>query len=240
MSKIYEQKLEQIQKFIDYRFKDIELLKQSLTTPKLGNELGIPHYEVLETLGDAVIKLIFSLKLYRKGKSDPGELTKMKQCLENNKTFIMIALKMDLDKFIFASKKQQILGTKTLADAFEAVCGALYLDSDISTVEKKIINRFFQDWDQIIKESSIFNKNQLLEYLQRKYRITPIVKCDFINKGSDHNPKWIALKPNIFNKENKKLVEIPKGLRSKAYQSQVQAEQDIYEKILLYLKKVNE
>ncbi|MFX0073014.1 MAG: ribonuclease III domain-containing protein [Candidatus Hermodarchaeota archaeon] len=240
MSRIDEQKLGQFQKFIDYRFKDINLLKQSLTTPKLGNELGVPHYEVLETLGDAVIKLIFSLKLYRKGKNDPGELTKMKQCLENNQTFSTIALKMDLNNYIFTSKKQQILGTKTLADALEAVCGALYLDSNISIVEKKIINRFFEDWDQIIKDSSIFNKNQLLEYLQRKYRITPIVKCEFINKGSDHNPKWIAIKPNIFNKENELLVELPKDLKSKAYKSQVQSEQDIYEKILRYLKKVKE
>jgi len=233
------EKLNEFQRLINYNFKDEDLLKQALTTPKLGNELGIPHYEVLETLGDAVIKLIFSLQIYNKGEDDPGELTKMKQCLESNRTFSMIAHKMKLEKYIFASKKQKVIGTKTLADSLEAICGALYLDSnsDLNTVEKKIIDKFFQDWDSIIRESSIFNKNKLLEYLQSIYKCTPLVKCDFKNFSSDHDPKWVAMSPKIYNQKKQLIIELPKEFKSKSYKSQNQAEQELYLKILKYLKK---
>lgn len=233
------EKLIEFQKLINYKFKNQDLLKQALTTPKLGNELGIPHYEVLETLGDAVIKLIFSLKIYNEGANDPGELTKMKQCLESNRTFSMIAQKMELEKYILASKKQKIIGTKTLADSLEAICGALYLDSnsDLDTVEEKIIDNFFQDWDSIIKESSIFNKNKLLEYLQSIYKLTPVIKCDFKNFGSDHDPKWVAMNPKIFNQRKQLIIKLPEELKSKSYKSQNQAEQELYLKILKYLKK---
>ena len=47
------------QEFISYKFTNEQLLEEALTTPKLGNELGIPDYEFLETLGDAIIKIIF-------------------------------------------------------------------------------------------------------------------------------------------------------------------------------------
>jgi len=80
-------RIEKFQDFIKYKFKNQNLLLQALTTPMYGNEQGIPNYDILETLGDAVIKLIFSLKLYNSGIRDPDQLTKMKQCLENNKTF---------------------------------------------------------------------------------------------------------------------------------------------------------
>jgi ribonuclease-3 len=237
MFESFREKLDDFQKLINYNFKKVDLLRQALTTPKLGNELGISHYDILEIIGDAVIKLIFSLKLYKKGESDPGELTKMKQILESNKTFMMIAQKMELDNYLLASEKQQIGGTKTLADSFEAICGAMYLDSNLETVEKKIIDNYFQDWDSILKESTIFNKNKLLEYLQSKFKLTPKIKCDFKNFGSDHKPKWIANNPRIYDQKNRLLIELPADMESKSYKSQNQAEQELYLKILRYLKK---
>jgi ribonuclease-3 len=237
MFESFREKLVDFQKLINYNFVKVDLLRQALTTPKLGNELGISHYDVLETIGDAVIKLIFSLKLYKKGESDPGELTKMKQILESNKTFIMIAQKMELDKYLLASEKQQVGGTKTLADSFEAICGAVYLDSNLETVEKKIIDKFFQDWDSILNESTIFNKNRLLEFLQSKYKFTPKIKCDYKNFGSDHKPKWVAKNPRIYDQTNQLLIELPAQLESRSYKSQNQAEQELYLKILRYLKR---
>jgi ribonuclease-3 len=229
------EKLEEFQRLIDYKFKEIDLLKQALTTPKLGNELDIPHYEVLETLGDAVIKLIFSLKIYHKGESSPGELTKMKQCLENNKNIRMIADKIGLEKYIFASKKQQVKGTKTLADSFEAICGALYLDSDLNTVETKIIDKFFENWDSIINQTSIFNKNKLLEFLQSKYKFTPIIKCEFETFGPQNSLEWVAKDPMIYDQKNQLLIKLPK-LKSKHSRSKDDAEKDLYLKILNFLK----
>ena len=55
-------KLKLFQEFINYQFQNPEILLEALTTPLYGNENNLSHYEILETLGDAVIKLIFSLK----------------------------------------------------------------------------------------------------------------------------------------------------------------------------------
>ncbi|GAH70980.1 unnamed protein product, partial [marine sediment metagenome] len=136
---------------------------------------SLPSYQILETLGDAVIKLIFSLKLYSKGEIDPGNLTKTKLRLEDNKTFHKIAMGMELWKYIFSSKKQRVKDSLILADVFEAICGAIFIDSgnNLEVVEKIIIDRFITDWESLIKESPHLYKNQLLEYLQNKFKVTP-------------------------------------------------------------------
>ncbi|MBN1800464.1 MAG: ribonuclease III family protein [Candidatus Lokiarchaeota archaeon] len=232
--------LSKFQELIKYKFKQEELLKEALTTPQLANEIGINDYNFLETLGDAVLKIIFITKLYNDGKGirDPGTITKIKQKLENDNILRKIALeKMNLDKFIFKSEKQKIKNTKVLADVFEAICGALYLDSgrNINLVEKKIVNRFYTDYSSIISSSKIFIKNELIEYLQKKFRITPRILCEYENLGTDNEPKWVAKNPKIFPEDLK--ITLPKDLISKKSSSIGGADQDIYEKILMYLRR---
>ena len=101
-----EENLIEFQKLIGYTFKNKELLIQSLTTPLLANEIGRPSYDYLEILGDAVIKLIFILKLKEKGIQESGKITQIKSTLESDKTFIKIATRMDLMKFIYKTEKQ--------------------------------------------------------------------------------------------------------------------------------------
>ena len=105
-----ENELKEFQNFIDYRFKNEALLRQALTTPMRGNELGIIHYDdILETLGDSVLKTIFILKKYKEEIWEPEIITKTKQALENNETLTYIANKyLKLEKFIFKSEYQQI------------------------------------------------------------------------------------------------------------------------------------
>ena len=66
MDEYTEDKLNRFQDLIRYQFKNPKILLQALTTPQYGNENKLLHYEILETLGDAVIKLIFSLKMYNR------------------------------------------------------------------------------------------------------------------------------------------------------------------------------
>ena len=86
----------------------------------------------------------------------------------------------------------------------EAICGALFIDSnkDLSIVQKKIVDKFYNDLKGIIDESSLFNKNMLLEFLQKKFRTTIFIKADFENIGSDDNPQWVAKNPKIFDMSN--------------------------------------
>ena len=83
--------IRKFQEFIDYTFKNEDYLVQSLTTPMLANETGKLSYEFLETLGDAVIKLIFILKIYQKGIQDPGKITKKNAQFESDKALKNVA-----------------------------------------------------------------------------------------------------------------------------------------------------
>jgi len=229
-------KLVQFQKLLKYDFKNEDLLRQALTTPKMGNESGRSHYDILETLGDPVLKLILSLKLYNEKEISPKILTRKKQKIENDNTLSVIADKFfDLEKFIFKARDQNINGTNILADILEALCGALYIDSefDILLVENKIVDIFYDDCETLVKNSTIFQKSKLLEYLQKKYRQIPNVIIKHEKSGPDHDLMWIAKNPQIPNLN----VKLPLDLKSKACRSKKEAEQDLYLKILNHLKQ---
>ncbi|MFX0058835.1 MAG: ribonuclease III domain-containing protein [Candidatus Hodarchaeota archaeon] len=232
-------KLTQFQEFISYEFNNSDILLQALTTPQYGNENDVPHYEILETLGDSVIKLIFSLILYNKGINNQEQLTKTKQCLESNQTFIRIASKMELSKFIFASKNQEIKGTSILADVFEAICGALFIDSNynLKIIENKIINRFYDDWNNYLEEGIDFSKNQLLEFLQNKFKLTPIISYEYEGIGPQHKLQWIAKAPKVLDQNNKEIISLPDNLRSTKFTTKKEAEKDLSSRILKYLEK---
>ncbi len=233
-------KLIKFQKEIGYSFKNPDILLQALTTPQYGNELNVPHYEILETLGDAVIKLIFSMKLYKEeGIKDPGKLTQLKQCLENNNTFMMIASKMELWRYIYASKKQDVKNSSIMAQVFEAISGAIYIDAneDLKVVDRKIIDRFFGKLEDVIEECLNFTKNELLEFLQEKYKITPSVKVQYHAEGPHHDLYWIAKDPVILDQEGNILLSLPKNLKSHPCRTKKDAEKEMSAIILEVLKR---
>lgn len=235
-------KLKRIQRKIGYEFTNQELIRQALTTPQYGHEHDRKDYEILETLGDSVIKLIFILNKYKEGIETPGEITQLKQQLENDRTLKKIAQEyFELQKYIFKSESQDIEGTKILADILEAICGALFLDAnqDLQKVENIIIRKFYDDWDEIIKNSSILNKNKLLELLQDKLRFNPVIKTDFRAFGPDNKPIWIANNPRIYNQQNelmKDMTSLINNLESNESRSKKQAEQNLYYKMFKKLK----
>ena len=239
MDKITEDILNQFQNFINYRFNNPEILLQALTTSQFANEKKTSSYQILETLGDAVIKLLFSLKLYSKGEIDPGNLTKTKLRLEDNQTFHKIAMGMELWKYIFSSKKQRVKDSSILADVFEAICGAIFIDSgnNLQVVEKIIIDRFITDWESLIKESPHLYKNQLLEYLQNKFKTTPTIKLDFEEIDPKGDRRWIAKNPVIVDTNQKELIKVPNYLKSKKFKTKLEAEKNISLKILKYLEE---
>ena len=231
-------KLRKFQEFIDYTFDNEELLIQSLTTPQLGNLIKKPSYDFLETLGDAVIKIIFILKLYRMGIKNSGEITKIKASLESDNTLKKVAKKIRLEEFIFKTENQRIKDTRILADVFEALCGALFLDSDynLRMVEQKLIDPYYEDLDSIIQNSIISSKNILLEILQDKFKTSIMIKLEYEKSGYEHNPIWSAKNPIVIDKINQKeLIKIPMNLKSSKFKNKKDAEKDIYAKILKYL-----
>ncbi|MFW9900157.1 MAG: ribonuclease III domain-containing protein [Candidatus Thorarchaeota archaeon] len=240
MFTIDKEKLRDFQEFIDYKFKKEELLAEALTTPLLGNEISKPSYEFLEVLGDSVIKIIFILKLFKKGITDPGEITKIKAVLESDSTLKNIANKMGLKKYIFKTEKQRIKNTRILADVFEALCGALFLDSEynLDLVDKKMISPFYEDLDLIIQKPTISSKNELLEFLQKKFKTNIVIQLQYEKRGKEQNLIWIAKNPRVLEQiSQKELIKLPKNLKSVKCNSKKKADKDIYAKILEFLKK---
>ena len=209
---------------INIKFKDRELLKKALIHKSHNN---VYNNEKLEFLGDRVLGLVLAkalLKIYPEEKE--GVIDKKFANLVNKKTCLIIAKKIELKKYIITGNSHKGLGRsedKIIGDGLEALLGAIFLDQNITVVEKLILNL----WDDFIDKSSITkidSKTQLQEYSLKKYKSLPVYK---INKqsGPQHSP--------VFNVE----VQIK---NSKKYfasgNSKKDAQQNAAEKLLTDLK----
>lgn len=185
-----------LQKDLNYFFKDEELLITALTHSSYANEnkLGVEGYnERLEFLGDAVLSLIVSQYLYKKYPHYPeGELTKIRAKVVCESSLAKAAEKINLGKYLLLGKGEESTGGRyresILADASEAITGAIYMDSDFETVNILMLERFELDIVQAVDRGKLFNdyKTELQEILQKtnKSRLEYIV---YKEEGPDHN-----------------------------------------------------
>ena len=120
--------LEGLQGLLNYKFNDENLLKQALTHLSYANENSIESYERLEFLGDAVIELIVSDYIYRTLDFGAGDSTKLRSSLVSTEYLCNLVLELGLDKFVYKSKSLQQLSKKNIADIFESIVGAVYID----------------------------------------------------------------------------------------------------------------
>ncbi len=187
---------EPLQKDLNYFFKDEELLITALTHSSFANEnkLGVEGYnERLEFLGDTVLSLIVSQYLYKKYPYYPeGELTKIRAKVVCESSLAKAAEKINLGKYLLLGKGEESTGGRyresILADASEAITGAIYMDSDFETVNVLMLERFEFDIVSAVNKGKLFNdyKTELQEILQKtnKSRLEYIV---YKEEGPDHN-----------------------------------------------------
>ncbi len=182
--KIFYQDLE---KKLKINFKDKKLLIKSLTHKSYDNK---NNNEKIEFLGDRVLGLVIAKKLleiYPKEKE--GILDKKFASLVNKKTCLEIARKNEIEKYIliFKPKNKDIsIEDKVIADATEALLGAIYLDRGFNYVEKVILRL----WENNIKESIITPidaKTELQEFSLKKFKKLPTYKI-ISNTGPRHKP----------------------------------------------------
>ena len=131
--------MEKLQKSIFYQFKNINLLKQALTHRSLKN-----NYERLEFLGDSLLSTIISEELYQRfPEVDEGQLTRLRARLVRGQTLAKQAQKLNLADNLILGKNELRSGVfnreSILADAFEAILGAIFLDSDYLTVKSSTL-----------------------------------------------------------------------------------------------------
>lgn len=145
-----EKNLEALEEKIDYTFKNKELLKNALTHKTYAFEAKEPieYNERLEFLGDSILGFIVAEELYKANKYfSEGELTRRRSTLVNNNFLAERAEMIRLGKFLYLGKGEKIQqGYKNptnLANAMEALIGAIYLDSNLDTVRKFILRCLF-------------------------------------------------------------------------------------------------
>ncbi|WP_085875906.1 ribonuclease III [Peptoniphilus vaginalis] len=168
--------LKNLEKKLNYNFKDKGLLETALTHSSFVNENKMKQYESnerLEFLGDAVLGLVIGEYFYKSFPRDlEGSLTKMRAESVNEKVLFFISKGLELGDFIrFGKGEKKNGGNKresTSADALEALIGAIFLDSNFNNAKKIVLNLF----DEFLKEDGykLFNidfKTMLQEEVQR-------------------------------------------------------------------------
>ena len=149
MSNIDFKKLEKI---IDYKFKNKDLLRNAFTHKTYAFEAKEPleYNERLEFLGDSILGFIVAEQLYKSNKYfSEGELTRRRSILVNNSFLADKAAKLRLGEFLMLGRGESMMqGDKNptnLANMLEALIGAVYLDSDLKTVRSFILKKLFDE-----------------------------------------------------------------------------------------------
>lgn len=160
--------LDALQKNLGYEFKDISLLETALTHSSYANERGTTCNERLEFLGDAVLGFISANYLFCNYSFPEGELTKHRAARVCEKALCVFAKELDIGSALLLGKGEERMGGRTkpsmLADAFEAVLAAVYLDGGLEEA-KKIALRFVARHDFL--DDSKDYKTTLQEIIQR-------------------------------------------------------------------------
>ena len=165
-----------IEERISYKFRNSLLLAEALTHPSLGHETQRYHFDNqrLEFLGDAVLQLVISEHLFRRfGSEAEGQLTKLR-----------------------SRRGEEASGgrerTSTLADAFEALIGAIYLDGGLDTAREFILAQARADLAQLAEEPIEINpKGHLQELLQSISPRSPVYEL-ISQSGPEHEKRFVV------------------------------------------------
>ena len=172
-----------------------DLLRQSVVHRSYLNEhpdFKLDHNERLEFLGDAVLEIIVTEHLFRAYPDTPeGDLTNWRASLVNAKMLSQIAEEIGLEKYLYlskgeakdsASKARQYI----LANAVEALIGAIYLDRDIEAAKRFVLSRIVSKLDNILSNQLYLDpKSKFQEKAQEKFKLTPHYKV-LRESGPDH------------------------------------------------------
>ena len=181
-----------LQNSIGYRFKDPSLLEHALRHSSYTTEGGMPKNECnerFEFLGDAVLELVCSTFLFHYYPDMPeGKLSRLRASLVCEMALAYDARMFDLQDYIFMGKGEEATGGRekdsVIADACEALIGAIFLDSGFETAREFILTHVLNDHT----EKHIFtdSKTMLQELSQSLFKKTPVYKL-VSEKGPAHN-----------------------------------------------------
>lgn len=189
--------IREFEEIIGYTFKKKQLIRQALSHSSYSNERKHPDgsNERLEFLGDSVLSIVVSDFLYKNLNVAEGQLTKIRASLVCEKSLHVFAKKIRLGDFLLLGKGEENTGGRQrpsiLADAFEAVIAAIYLDGGMQAAAKHILR--FMPEDIIHAAHPVFSdfKTVLQEVVQKN----PEEKVEYVligEEGPDHNKRFVV------------------------------------------------
>lgn len=183
---------------IGVTFKDITLLEQAVTHRSFLNEnrdYKLDHNERLEFLGDAVLELIVTEHLFNNYSNPEGELTSWRAALVNGEMLSKVAKRLGVENYLLMSKGESKDTGRArvylLANAFEAIIGAVYLDQGYDEAKKFILREVVVELKEILKDKSYMDpKSFFQEKSQEVVKITPTYR---VTKewGPDHDKHFV-------------------------------------------------
>ena len=189
MNKSYSE----IEKILDYKFKDIELLNEALTHSSIKNnnkQKRIFNYERLEFLGDRILGFIISDLIFKKFPNfQEGDLSIIFQKYTNAKFLSNIAINLNLNKFVIVQKGDALEKKDSImSDLIESIIAAIYIDSNLENVRRFINNKILNN----LKIKNVINKHPktlLQEYSLKYFKTIPVYSVEE-KRGLDHEPEF--------------------------------------------------
>ena len=213
-----DEKLEALQEKLGYKFKDISLLETALTHSSYANEKNTVCNERLEFLGDAVLGFISANYLYKNLNLPEGELTRHRAARVCEAALCVFSKELDIGSALRLGKGEERMGGREkpsmLADAFEAVLAAVYLDGGLEEASKLAL-RFVARHDFL--DDSKDYKTMLQEFIQRNSE-EHIEYVTVGEEGPAHSKKFtveIHLNSNVIGKGEGKSKKIAEQMAAK-------------------------
>ena len=190
--------VDEIESTLGYKIRDFDNFKKAFIHKSFSSQNdSLKCNERLEFLGDALLNFVVTDYLFNNYKSEwEGELTKKRALLVNKKVLADIGDSFGLGNYLVMSSAEEKDGGRTkqsiLANAIEAVIGAIYLDSGFNSAKEFIIKKIYPDLVDILSSDAGKNyKGELIEYCQKKYKKTPDFKL-IEEMGPDHDKTYIV------------------------------------------------
>ena len=188
-----------LERRIGYKFRNSLLLAEALTHPSLSFERKTFHFDNqrLEFLGDAVLQLVVTHHLYRLFPAfSEGQMTKLRSRIVSREGLKKHAVTLGLGDCLMLGRGEEAnegrVRASTLADAFEALVGAIYLDSDLETVRRFILRVAGDELGALAREPAEHNpKGELQEILQSISPSSPAYEV-VSETGPDHHKEFIC------------------------------------------------
>jgi ribonuclease III len=184
---------------LGFSFTDKNILRQALVHRSYLNEnpgFELDHNERLEFLGDAVLELVVTDHLYHTYDLPEGEMTNLRSAVVRGEMLSKIAQELDIENYLLLSKGERKDTGKArqyiLANAVEAIIGALYLDQGYEAAKNMIDTYIVSKLAEVEKQGlHIDNKSRFQELAQEKFRVTPTYKV-LRESGLDHQKEFIV------------------------------------------------